>query len=313
MFRPGLGLLVLVVLTMPVASAQQPSTAPPAELTVKEDLQLPNGRLLPETGEARVRVALSIGCGFPPSTKDAVVRFTVKSTASYASAIALPLEATYKLVPERCVQENYREVVEAEVIVTTMRDAPAMAKFPTTVAATIHDENGEYGPYEAEFILRNDFIPLTMLSPAQLYIKAAPGTKVVFPVEAQNLGNGPVLVTSEAMQPNKNKLPSVNPGSEFHLDSRAQKGAAAVYKRTFNVEAVTPTSSGYMNAIYQFNVRFVSTYDGDAPGQLMTDEQTIAFAVQVQGGLGGGAPAVSPLALLGALVVLALLFRRRAP
>ncbi len=311
MFRAGLALLALVLLTVPVAVAQQPSTAPPAELTVIEDDKLPNGRLIPETGAANVRVALSIGCGVPPSVKDAVVRFSVKSTAAYASAIALPVEATYKLAPERCVQETYREVVEAQVIVTTTRNAPAMATFPTIVTATIHDENGEYGPYEAEFILKNEYLPLTLLNPAQLYIKAEPGTKIVFPVELQNLGNGPTLVTAEAMQPNKNKLPSINPGVPVHLESRT-KGASALFKRTVNVEAMTPTSSGYMNAIYQFNVKWSSVYDGNATGSLATDEQTIAFAVQVQGGLGGAAPALTPLMVLFALGA-TLFVRRRAP
>lgn len=310
MFRLVVGAFV-ILLVIPVGAAQPPSTDPSTKLAATDDPSLPNGRLMPDTGVARVQLSLEIGCGAPPSVGEATVNFNVRTTAPFATVVLNPSQAKYRIPTERCADMAYREVVLAEAIVTTSRSAPAMASFVTVIEAMIEDSNGAYGPVDAEFTLVNEFFPLTVINPHALFVKTAPGSVVQFPFELQNLGNGPVVVEFDVAQPNKNKLDSVTVGPPIHLESRVQKGAAALFKQRGEVEIRAPNAAGYVNSIYQFNVKFSSRYDGAIEGNAATDKQAISFAVQVQGGLGGAVPAVSPLAFLGALAVVLLVLRIR--
>jgi hypothetical protein len=155
--------------------------------------------------------------------------------------------------------------------------------------------------------VKNDYLPLIVVNPGSLYIKAGQNKKVVFPIELQNLGNGPTRIKVEATQPTKNKLDAVSTGSEVRLESRAGKGASALYKTSRNIEVQTPHSNGYSNSIYQFNVKFSSQFDGTASGTPATDEQTLALAVQVQGVY---VPGFDPALLIGALGIGLLVIRR---
>ena len=260
---------------------------------------------------ARVPLEVAIGCGVPPRVEESVVKFNVKTTASYAAVMVNPSQAEFRIPAERCGDTSYREVITAEAIVTTSRSAPALASFATIVEATIHEENTVHGPVAAEFLIVNDFLPLSLLNPQRLFAKTAPGTRIAFPFEVQNLGNGPVVIEMDVAQPNMNKLDAVTVGPSIHLESRAHKGAAAAFKQMGEIEVQAPDAGGYVNEIYQFNAKFTTRYDGEISGTSLTDEQTIAFALQVQGGLGGAAAAVSPLVLVGAAVAVALVLRRR--
>ncbi|HEX9817181.1 MAG TPA: hypothetical protein VGB18_09395 [Candidatus Thermoplasmatota archaeon] len=310
MFR--LAWLALVLCALLPSAEAQPSSDPPVAVVAEPDASLPNGRLVPETGQARVRILVDVGCALPPHVGESEVTFKVDTTVGYASVILSPGSTKFEIPPEACTNPDYRHTVETSAIVTTTRQAPALQSFASTVSATIQAESARYGPYPVSFELVNEFLPLTLLNPHQLYQKAAPGKTIVFPVEAQNLGNGPVRVTVEATQPNKNKLDVVDPGPVIHLESRTGRGAQAQFKKIQEIRVETPPSTGYVNAIYQFNVKYSSVYDGNATGALATDEQTISLAVQVQGGLGGAAPGVASGGILLALSA-ALLLRRRAP
>jgi hypothetical protein len=88
----------------------------------------------------------------------------------------------------------------------------------------------------------------------------------------------------------------------------AAGGPAAMYKTVRSIEVQTPHDNGYSNGIYTFTLKFRSQFDGAAPGQLLTDEQVVAFSVQVQGVY---VPGFDPTMLFGALGVGLLVLRRR--
>jgi hypothetical protein len=303
----ALGVLLLV----PLVHAQGPGEGPPAELVATADAQLPNGRLMPETGQAVVALELVVGCAVPPARTPSEVVFALESTAPYASVVLNPPSTTVWIPPEKCLDSAFRERVRSQAVVVTNREAPAMMGFDTNITASITSEDGQYGPYRTGFRLTNDFLPLTLLNPVTLFKKAAPNTTVVFPYEAQNLANGPVRIEISASEPNDAKLASIETGVPIRLESRARSGASAAFKEMRTIEVVTPDSTTYTNSIYSFNVKFTTVYDGEDDPTLASDEQTMAFAVQVQGGGVVGAPAFSPLAPIVALGVVMMLRRRR--
>lgn len=309
-------LLTGIVVFIPAAVAQNTIKM---VVTIQDDSSLPNGRLLPETGRYVGKVKVTI-------TTDAAnaciqtVQLSYKSTSpGYATVIfnppsqSVPIQGTNPAAPVTGAQAMSTPAQDVDMIVVTTRNAPAFedAKIEVKVDAIGGANTGgctmTQGSATGSTVIKNDYLPLTLLNPSQLYIKSGQNKKVVFPVEVQNLGNGPTRVKVEATQPNKNKLDAINVGAEIRLESRT-KGAAAQFKQTRNVEVQTPHANGYSNSIYQFNVKYASSFDGSAPGQLATDEQTIAFAVQVQGVY---VPGFDPALLIGALGIGLLLMRRR--
>ena len=312
----ALVLTTLIVFIPPAAAQAAPSKV---EVTIVPDDSMPNGRLLPETGTSRATVKVKVtidaaqGC-------IATVQLTYKATnPNYATVIFNPPSRTVSFANDQsapisgatALSENAEDV---EMIVTTNRNAPAFedGKYDVKVDATggqaqsgctVSPSSGT-----GSTTIKNDYLPLTVVNPSSLFVKSGQNKKVVFPVELQNLGNGPTRIKVEATQPNKNKLDAINVGAEIRLESRASKGAAAVFKQTRNVEVQTPHSNGYSNSIYQFNIKYTSAFDGAASGTLATDEQTIAFAVQVQGVY---VPGFDPTLLIGALGIGLILLRRK--
>lgn len=315
MLRLALGFLLLSTAIAASASGQTPDAAPPVEIQVRPDENLPNGLLTPETGQATVQIQIAVGCTTPPALAPMTVTVKVVSTPLYANVILNPPTQTVAISAEKCIDPTFREVVELDAIVTTFRSAPAAKEFTTLLETSILSEDRTFGPFAANFTLMNDYVPLTVINPAILFAKAAPNTKVVFPVEIQNLGNGPTRVVIDVTEPMTYGLDGINVGSDVRLESRADKGSTALYKQTRNVEIQTPASASYVNTLFTFQVRYTSQFDGAIEGvaadQLSTDKNTLAFAVQVQGGGAMDAPAPGFSSLLLVVGFVALIWIRR--
>jgi len=311
----------LILTTMVIFVPSAAAAATKLEVTIEPDSGLPNNRLLPETGSATSKVKVRVT--YEAATACIVtVQLTYKATnPAYATVVFNPPSRTVTLKsdtasgqPVSGVAPDYEDAEAVDMIVTTNRNAPAFedGKYDVKVDATGSQAqsgcNVEQSSATGSTTIKNDFLPLTVINPTSLFVKSGQNKKVIFPVEVQNLGNGPTRVKVEATQPNKNKLDAINVGAEIRLESRAGKGAAAVFRQTRNVEVQTPHANGYSNSIYQFNVKYTSAFDGAATGTLATDEQTIAFAVQVQGVY---VPGFDPTLLIGALGIGLLFMRRR--
>ncbi len=311
----ALVLTTLIVFIPPAAAQAQIKMV----VKIDEDTSLPNGRLLPETGRYVGTVKVTIIMDTAQACIQ-TVQLTYKPTnPGYATIIFNPpgqsvtLKSQSPGAPAVASTPTETEATPVDMIVVTTRAAPAFedmkveVKVDATGGANTSGCTLSQGSATGSTVIKNDYLPLTLLNPSQLYIKSGQNKKVVFPVEVQNLGNGPTRVKVEATQPNKNKLDAVSVGAEIRLESRT-KGAAAQFKQTRNIEVQTPHANGYSNSIYQFNVKYSSAFDGSAPGQLATDEQTVSFAVQVQGVY---VPGFDPALLIGALGIGLLLMRRR--
>lgn len=311
--------LATMIVFIPPAAAQGNQLV--VEVTVEPDSSLPSGRLLPETGQARNTVKVSVT--FQAATACILtVNLQYKASASpaYSTVIFNPPSRTVTFKgstttqPVSGAQPEKLQAEDVEMLVTTKREAPAFedAKYEVQVDATGGQAqsgcNAASSSGKGATTVKNDYLPLTLLNPSQLYIKSGQNKKVVFPVEVQNLGNGPTRIKVEATQPNKNKLDAISVGAEIRLESRAGKGAAAQFKATRPIEVQTPHANGYSNSIYQFNVKYTSQFDGAAQGTLAQDDQTLSFAVQVQGVY---VPGFDPTLLIGALGIGLILMRRR--
>ncbi|HEX9815554.1 MAG TPA: hypothetical protein VGB18_01125 [Candidatus Thermoplasmatota archaeon] len=311
----ALVLTTLIVFIPPAAAQSQIKMV----VAVEDDSSLVNNRLLPETGRyvGKVKVTITADTG---NGCISTVQLTYKPTnPGYSTVIFNPPSQTVTLTttapgaPAVSSAPTTTQAQDVDMIVVTNRNAPAFedGKYEVKVDATGGSpQTGctlTTGTATGSTVIKNDYLPLTLLNPSQLYIKSGQNKKVVFPVEVQNLGNGPTRVKVEATQPNKNKLDAVSVGAEIRLESKT-RGAAAQFKQTRNVEVQTPHANGYSNSIYQFNVKYTSAFDGTASGALATDEQTISLAVQVQGVY---VPGFDPTLLIGALGIGMLLLRRR--
>jgi hypothetical protein len=315
--------LMTIVIFVPPAAAQGGNPLV-IEVTVDPDNSLPNGRLLPETGTARATVKVKVTYQAATACIITVnLQYKASSSPPYSTVIFNPPSRTVTFSntqaggqPVAAATPVPIQAEDVEMIVTTKRDAPAFedGKYEVQVDAQGGTAQGGCNAGTASAkgstTIKNDYLPLTVVNPSSLFVKAGQNKKVVFPVELSNLGNGPTRIKVEATQPNKNKLDAINVGAEVRLESRAGKGAAAQFKTTRNVEVQTPHANGYSNSIYQFNVKYTSAFDGAAAGTLATDEQTVAFAVQVQGVY---VPGFDPTLLIGALGVGLLLMRRKSP
>lgn len=315
-------LFSVLVVFVPSAAAQTGNTLA-IEVQIVSDQNLPNGRLLPETGQASNKVKVAVT--YQAATVCIItVTLNYKASASpaYSTVIFNPPSQSITFSnsagggqPVAAATPVRIQAPDVEMIITTKRDAPAFedGRYEVQVDAQGGQAQGGCNAATASnkgaTTVKNDYLPLTVINPAQLFVKSGQNKKVVFPVEVQNIGNGPTRIKVEATQPNKNKLDAINVGAEIRLESRAGRGAAALFKQTRNVEVQTPHSNGYTNSIYQFNVKYSSSFDGAAAGTLATDEQTIAMAVQVQGVY---VPGFDPTLLIGALGIGLIFLRRRA-
>ncbi|MBI2077704.1 MAG: hypothetical protein HYT80_04935 [Euryarchaeota archaeon] len=190
--------------------------------------------------------------------------------------------------------------------ISASREAPAFKDDEYALKVTLvvpGNTNGcgvtAQGPVTAKTSVKNDYMPLTTVEPGVYFQKAGQNKKVVFPVKVQNIGNGPSRVRLEIIPLGKNRLDSIIPPAELRLESRAQKGSAALFKADTRVEAQTPHSNGYTNSIYSFQVKFITSYDGTGENTA-NDETSVTLSVQVQGVY---VPGFDSVAMLGALSI----------
>jgi hypothetical protein len=313
-------LLSGMAILVPSAAAQAASSI---IVSIKPDTNMPNGRLLPETGEARPKISAAVEVAAAGACAQSIVlTYTVKNKPPYASVILNPSTRTVIIkgqsdTPVTGSTPQTYTAPDVEMIITTTREAPAFqngvydvevtgkAGVVTNPGTACYVADPSAGKGSATVL--NDYLPLVVVNPGSLYVKAGQNKKVVFPIELQNLGNGPTRIKVEAIQSGKNKLDAINTGAEVRLETRAGKGASAQFKTSRNIEVQTPHSNGYANSIYAFNVKFGSQFDGTASGTLATDEQTVAFAVQVQGVY---VPGFDPVMLIAALGIGLVALRR---
>ncbi len=287
------------------ASAQPPVVDPDVTFTATS----PEGLLEPETGRLSSTLTIRMTCPVPPALAPFHVALKVKNAPAYATVIVNPPSLSLSLGPNECTEPGFEQEAEVEAIVATNRNAPAYVAFTVAIEASVTNEGREHGPFDAQFNVTNDYVPLSIMNPAQLYVKAGQGVRVVFPLEIQNLGNGNTLYQLTAEMPNGSSFQELRVPPEFVLESRAGKGAAAAFKTTVNVEVRTNDGHVYENRIEQFNLKVVSR--SSERNDSARDTHTIAFAVQVQG---ASAPTPSSSFLVAALAtvfVAALPLRRQ--
>lgn len=319
-------LMTALCLWIPTAAADLGAVV----VKIDDDKELPNGRLLPETGQAVLTIGTSVTVNAASACIEQILlTYRVLSAPDYASVVLSPstrlitLEDEEALVPEVPTTGASSKTYEAEdvlMMLSTTRAAPAFedGKYEIEVEAKAGQVNASADGAHAcnlgksvgkgSTTVKNDYLPTTLLNPAVLFVKTGQNNKIVLPIEITNSGNGPTRVTLEASQPGTEKLGAISVGSEIRLESRASRGAQAIYKTTRNIEVQTPHGNGYTNTIHVFTVKIRSSFDGTASGALQTDEQVLTFAVQVQGVY---VPGFDPSLLLGALGLGVVVLRRR--
>lgn len=263
---------------------------------------------MPETGMAVFRLYLNAtsSTGFLPG--EYRVDWNVKTKPPYARTVLNPPSERRTVSATNGSTNPTRLEFKSELVLNVTRDAPAFKDDEYVVTADFLPPESPgscpRGTGEGARTIKNDYLPLTQVNPQRLFLKVGPGDTALFPVEVSNLGNGPTVVRLTVEQPFKNKLEAVNAGAEIHLESRASRGPAALFRASRTIEAEAPKSAGYVNSVYQFTVKFGSEFDGAAPGFLQTKETQVTFSVQVQGAVGVPAPAASAILTLLAVIVL---------
>lgn len=313
-------LVVLAAISMP-AAAQTGSTTVTVTMTAK-DLG-PEGRLAPEAELANIDVEATVKLSTVGGecVGQMQVKFTSISPPAYASVVLNPAQATEQFATTSVASapgqtQEQTKIVKTTLQISTTRDAPAFkddtyrvkadVTFPTTTGGCTMTGNSA----EGQVAIKNDYLPLTQVAPGVYFQKSGQNKKVIFPIDVTNLGNGPTRIKVEVTQPNKNKLDSIIPPAELHLESRAQKGPSALFRQPTRIEAQTPHANGYTNSIYSFNVKFISAFDG-AGQNTAGDETSVTLSVQVQGVY---VPGFDPASMIGALGIAlggVAFFRRR--
>lgn len=217
------------------------------EMTVHDDPNLPNGRLLPEVGSATLRIDLNATTPsgvFPPGEYRA--KWSVRSAPTYARPVLNPAFQNVTVSPGGNSPTPTRLQFRTDLIIVVSRDAPAFKDDQYVVRAEFEPPSASAGgtcsrsTVEGGRTIKNDYLPLTQVNPLRLFLKVGPGDTAPFPVEVSNLGNGPTVVRLTVEQPFKNKLEAVNAGAEIHLESRASKGAKALFRASRTIEAEAP-------------------------------------------------------------------------
>lgn len=283
----GIFALTALAIFVPSASAQ----AGVLQISCKKDTNTSGVTVLPETSSFEVQITCDVTGSFGGYCK---VPVTVEYTATkptYATITLNPQSETKSLTDPAPGSTDQKGTFQTKALITFSRQAPAFTDAPFEVKAKATGTptagggctvtQGTTEP-KLSFTLKPGYMPLTQVSPSVLFAKAGQNKKVGFPVEIQNLGNGPTLVTLTVSQPNRNKLDAITAGSEIRLKSVPTDGASAAYKASRTIEALTPHSNGYTNSIYSFVVTFKSEFDGTGEN-LAVKETAVTFSVQVQG------------------------------
>jgi hypothetical protein len=275
-------LLSLLALTLlaPTAAAQP---SPVLQLRAES----PPEPVMPETGVAMVKIVASVMCpqGYV-ATEPIDVKFGIAQQPAYATVILNPVVATLQFQPQDCLTYPNSRIVSTEAYITITRDAPAYQDGQYEVLAHMTAPGLIYpttSQAKAAFTIKNDYVPQVQVAPASQFAETPRHEAAIFPVDIVNLGNGPTrtLITIEQVGPGH--LDMVNAGPQVVTESRAGVGDVAVYKMTRNIEVVAGDDVG----IATFVATFRSTYDGPGVGNVLSDETTMSFSVNVLGAASG--------------------------
>ena len=301
-------LISFLAVFVPSATAQ---TTPTIYVEVRHDKTENLGednRLDPESELGTVKYKVTVRPPPTPSgcTSSWGITYDVVGKLGYQSVTISPPSQIGNIGTQGVVNPGNEaaQVFDATLTVSVSREAPAFRDDEYALKATLAvppSTNGcsvAAGPAAtAKASVKNDYLPLTTVEPGVYFQKAGQNKKVVFPIKIQNIGNGPSRVRLEIIPLGKNRLDSVIPPAELRLESRAQKGSAALFKADTRIEAQTPHSNGYTNSIYSFQAKFLTSYDGSGENT-QTDETAVTLSVQVQGVY---VPGFDSVAMLGAL------------
>ena len=197
--------------------------------------------------------------------------------------------------------------------ITVGRDAPAFVDglYEVTMqarsqansqAASSYCDLGASTPSSAVYRLKNDFTPRTSINAAELFTKAGPNEKVVFPITVTNVGNGPSRVTVSLRPGDGAAFRAYSVGPEVRLAGPIVTGGESPSK-TIPIAVTTPSTWGYTNRFSTLTATVTSTYDGVAPGTTYQESSDITFTIQTQGLYVGLSNVVGfPLLLIGAVL-----------
>jgi len=270
-----------------------------------------DNRLDPEAELAKVTWDVKVTFPGVPGgcTSSYTVKYETAAKPTYSTVVLSPgahagtVGATQGAVYTSQTTESTK-VFNPSMTISITREAPAFKDEEYKLKATVEFPTNTNGcsltgdNAVGSASIKNDYLALTNVVPSQYFQKAGQNKKVIFPIDVFNIGNGPSRVKVDIIPLGKNRLDSVIPPAELRLESRAQKGASALFKAPTRIEAQTPHSNGYTNSIYSFQAKFSTSYDG-AGENTATDETSVTLSVQVQGVYVPGFDSVGMLAALG--------------
>ena len=334
-------LAMVLLLLAPAALAQSPQGGQRMDVILDrfvDDPSLPNNRIAPETGVAKVAVNALLNVNMYRRTAacstPVQVDFSVQGPG-YATAAMVP--ATRSVLVEGSSANTYQAAWNTFPVATTLeiavgRDAPAFeyGLYEITMRASSPPnpsspecELGTSSTVTATYRLKNDFAPRIAVSVPDLFKKAGPNEKIVFPVTVSNLGNGPTRVTLRLEPSDPDVFAAFNGGPDVRLEAQG-RGHDGQDNATFLVSVTTASTWGYTNSFSSLKATVTATYDGVAPGNTYQEETAVVLTVQSQGfyaslwGLSSGftiGGALVGAALLGAFAGISVvaLWRRMRP
>ncbi|HLE47063.1 MAG TPA: hypothetical protein VI818_02105 [Candidatus Thermoplasmatota archaeon] len=245
-----------------------------------------NGRLMPEVELVEVPMAVTVTFPGVPGvcTSSYSVNLEIVGKPSYASVALNPsrmsgsVGSTVGPVYLGQAAESTR-TFKATLFVSVTRDAPAFKDEEYRVKATVlfpANTNGCTFQGDSAFgatAIKNDYVPSLAVEPQIDHVE---GERGVIPVDLTNFGNGPTRVDIE-FRPEAELAFAILEAPPTHLESRASKGASAVYKSTVPIQFAVETPGRH---VVEAVVRAV--YDGAAEGTLTT-EQVITFVATWEG------------------------------
>lgn len=272
--------IVLVALLSSPGAAQTGSSTMTVVMTVR-DLG-PEGRLTPENETAIVDIETiakfsTIGAYCLAPLR---VYFSLREFPPFASGVLNPGVATVE-PPGPLPGPDQTRRLKTSLILATLQDAPAfydttyrvkaeLVAPPWSSGCTIIGSNAE-----GQTAIKNEFVPILEAEAAPPVAEAGFG---YVDVALANRGNGPMLVSAELVPVRPLAFNHLGAG-EVHLESRATKGADAVYRGTMRIDyELAGVESG------SFLLRLKGEYDGAG------DSPIAVVEIPLQAVAGPGAP-----------------------
>jgi hypothetical protein len=296
--------VLAVASVAPTADAQQGSATDRLDLrfnSFTEDHALPNGRIMPEVGVARIGIDAMLNVDmynrYSTCATPVQVLFTVKGP-SYATAVVVPSAITMLIgggSSSGVSQDRWQSfpIKSAHLEITVGRDAPALADglYEVTMKALGQStaggsaypscDLGESRIASATYRLKNDFVPRVSVSASNAFAKAGPNERIVLPITIANAGNGPARVNVTIVPSEADAFRSFTAGPAIRLDGPLGGGGST--QSTVYVDVTTPADWGYTNRISTLKAVVTTVYDGAAPGSTLQDTTQMTFTIQTEG------------------------------